>query len=36
LHTTKAIPQHYQEWGENEINSRQSQLANQAKQIWSL
>ena len=25
-----------EQWGEDEINSRQSQLANQAKQIWRL
>ena len=36
LSTTKAIAQHYKAWGETEINSRQSQLANQAKQIWNL
>jgi len=36
LNTTRAIPAHYQQWGEPEINSRQSQLANQAKQIWNL
>lgn len=36
LNTTKAIPQYYQEWGENEINARQSQIAKQAKQIWNL
>ena len=36
LKTTITIPTHYNSWGENEINSRQSQLANQAKQIWRL
>ena len=36
LKTTAAISTHYNEWGESQINSRQSQLANQAKQIWRL
>lgn len=34
--TTQVIPKYYNQWGEAEINSRQSQLAKQAKQIWKL
>ena len=34
--TTQVIPNYYNQWGEAEINSRQSQLAKQAKQIWKL
>lgn len=36
LLTTQSIPQHYDEWGEDEINSRQRQIAHQAKQIWKI
>ncbi len=36
LKTTTAIPEHYQVWTENEINSRQGQLAKKAKSIWKI
>ena len=34
LNITKAIPEHYNSWGEEEINNRQGQLAKVAKSIW--
>lgn len=34
--TTKSIPQHYSEWNEKSIESRQKQMANIAKSIWKV
>ncbi|MCB0793973.1 MAG: DUF262 domain-containing protein [Flavobacteriales bacterium] len=33
---TRAIAEHYSEWGEEQISKRQKQLAKQARDIWSL
>ncbi|CAM3825011.1 DUF262 domain-containing protein [Vibrio aquimaris] len=33
---TKAIPEHFNEWGPNTIDSRQNYLAKQAKNIWKI
>jgi hypothetical protein len=33
---TRAIPEHYQEWGEEQITRRQKQMAKFAKEIWRL
>jgi len=34
--STKSIPEHYEEWGVDQIVSRQKQLAKQAKTIWRI
>lgn len=34
--TTKSIPEHYSQWSENEINSRQRNMAKIATSIWRI
>ena len=36
VHSTKVIPARYAEWGEEQINSRQRQLAKLARSIWQI